>query len=84
MTHLVKNFTLSDDYVRLQRLTRIISGKYSEKTAASLGTLINDLVETGKSLLLLGRPGVGKTTALREIARVLADDLNKRVVSASN
>lgn len=43
-------------------------------------TLINDLVETGKSLLLLGRPGVGKTTALREIARVLADDFNKRVV----
>jgi nucleoside-triphosphatase THEP1 len=29
---------------------------------------------------MLGRPGVGKTTALREIARVLADDLNKRVV----
>jgi stage III sporulation protein SpoIIIAA len=43
-------------------------------------TLIRDLVETGKSLLLLGRPGVGKTTALREIARVLADDLGKRVV----
>ncbi|BFM40665.1 R3H domain-containing nucleic acid-binding protein [Synechocystis sp. LKSZ1] len=43
-------------------------------------TMIQDLVETGESLLLLGRPGVGKTTALREIARVLADDLNKRVV----
>lgn len=43
-------------------------------------TMIQDLVETGKSLLLLGRPGVGKTTALREIARVLADDLHKRVV----
>lgn len=43
-------------------------------------TLIQDLVETGKSLLILGRPGVGKTTALREIARVLADDLHKRVV----
>jgi len=43
-------------------------------------SLIQDLVETGQSLLLLGRPGVGKTTALREIARVLADDLNKRVV----
>jgi stage III sporulation protein SpoIIIAA len=43
-------------------------------------TLIQDLIETGKSLLLLGRPGVGKTTALREIARVLADDLGKRVV----
>ncbi|NJL48360.1 MAG: AAA family ATPase [Leptolyngbyaceae cyanobacterium SM2_5_2] len=42
--------------------------------------LIRDLVETGKSILMLGRPGVGKTTALREIARVLADDLQKRVV----
>ncbi|MEM1366767.1 MAG: R3H domain-containing nucleic acid-binding protein [Cyanobacteria bacterium P01_H01_bin.15] len=42
--------------------------------------LINDLVESGKSLLMLGRPGVGKTTALREIARVLADDFHKRVV----
>ena len=43
-------------------------------------TMINDLVESGKSILMLGRPGVGKTTALREIARVLADDLGKRVV----
>lgn len=43
-------------------------------------TMINDLVETGQSILMLGRPGVGKTTALREIARVLADDLGKRVV----
>ncbi len=42
--------------------------------------MIRDLVETGQSILLLGRPGVGKTTALREIARVLADDLEKRVV----
>ncbi|HEY9695922.1 MAG TPA: R3H domain-containing nucleic acid-binding protein [Trichocoleus sp.] len=42
--------------------------------------MIRDLVETGQSILMLGRPGVGKTTALREIARVLADDLNKRVV----
>ena len=43
-------------------------------------TMIRDLVETGRSILMLGRPGVGKTTALREIARVLADDLHKRVV----
>ncbi|MEM8501735.1 MAG: R3H domain-containing nucleic acid-binding protein [Cyanobacteria bacterium P01_D01_bin.1] len=43
-------------------------------------TMIRDLVETGNSILMLGRPGVGKTTALREIARVLADDLMKRVV----
>ncbi len=42
--------------------------------------MIRDLVEQGRSMLLLGRPGVGKTTALREIARVLADELNKRVV----
>lgn len=42
--------------------------------------LIRDLVESGRSILMLGRPGVGKTTALREIARLLADDLNKRVV----
>ncbi|MGK7896854.1 MAG: R3H domain-containing nucleic acid-binding protein [Xenococcus sp. (in: cyanobacteria)] len=49
---------------------------------AVFGTIvmIRDLVETGESILLLGRPGVGKTTALREIARVLADDLEKRVV----
>jgi stage III sporulation protein SpoIIIAA len=49
---------------------------------AVFGTIgmIRDLVETGRSILLLGRPGVGKTTALREIARVLADDLHKRVV----
>ena len=43
-------------------------------------SMIRDLVESGKSILMLGRPGVGKTTALREIARVLADELEKRVV----
>jgi stage III sporulation protein SpoIIIAA len=42
--------------------------------------IIQDLVESGESILLLGRPGVGKTTMLREIARVIADDLHKRVV----
>ncbi|NJK29322.1 MAG: AAA family ATPase [Acaryochloris sp. SU_5_25] len=49
---------------------------------AVLGTteIIRDLVESGRSILMLGRPGVGKTTALREIARVLADDFLKRVV----
>ena len=49
---------------------------------AIFGTIgmIRDLVEIGQSILMLGRPGVGKTTALREIARVLADDLHKRVV----
>jgi stage III sporulation protein SpoIIIAA len=42
--------------------------------------IIRDTVETGKSILLLGRPGIGKTTKLREVARVLADALGKRVV----
>ncbi len=42
--------------------------------------IIRDIVESGRSILLLGRPGIGKTTKLREVARVLADELNKRVV----
>lgn len=42
--------------------------------------LLRDLIETGQSLLILGRPGVGKTTKLREMARVLADDFQKRVI----
>ena len=42
--------------------------------------IIRDLVESGKSLLLLGKPGTGKTTLLRETARVLGDELRKRVV----
>jgi stage III sporulation protein SpoIIIAA len=42
--------------------------------------LIRDVVEQGRSILILGRPGVGKTTLLREAARVVADELGKRVV----
>ena len=42
--------------------------------------ILEDLIQSGKSVLLLGRPGIGKTTMLREAARVLADDLKKRVV----
>ncbi|MCC7119335.1 MAG: AAA family ATPase [Anaerolineales bacterium] len=40
--------------------------------------IIRDIIESGKSVLILGRPGVGKTTMLREAARILAE--NKRVV----
>ncbi|HTC85303.1 MAG TPA: AAA family ATPase, partial [Candidatus Acidoferrum sp.] len=49
---------------------------------AVFGTIeiIGDFVESGKSILIMGRPGIGKTTMLREAARVLADDLGKRVV----
>ena len=42
--------------------------------------ILRDVIEAGQSILLLGRPGVGKTTLLREAARVLAEDLNKRVI----
>jgi stage III sporulation protein SpoIIIAA len=49
---------------------------------AVYGTIrvIEDLILSGSSILFLGRPGVGKTTMLREVARVLADDASKRVV----
>ncbi|MFC1903639.1 R3H domain-containing nucleic acid-binding protein [Chloroflexota bacterium] len=49
---------------------------------AVFGTIkvIEDLIQSGKSVMLLGRPGVGKTTMLREVARVLADGFNKRVI----
>jgi stage III sporulation protein SpoIIIAA len=42
--------------------------------------VVEDLAMSGKSVLLVGRPGVGKTTILRELARVLADSARKRVV----
>jgi stage III sporulation protein SpoIIIAA len=42
--------------------------------------IIRDIVVSGQSLLLLGKPGVGKTTMLREVARILADESRKRVV----
>jgi stage III sporulation protein SpoIIIAA len=49
---------------------------------AVFGTVevIRDVIDDGRSVLLLGRPGVGKTTLLREAARVVGDDLGKRVV----
>lgn len=60
----------------------VIIGLTCRVGRAIFGTIemIRDLVEMGKSILLLGRPGMGKTTALREIARVLADETHKRVV----
>jgi stage III sporulation protein SpoIIIAA len=46
--------------------------------------IIQDIVESGKSLLILGRPGVGKTTLLREAARILAESRRVIVVDTSN
>ncbi len=42
--------------------------------------IIMDIVQAGKSILMLGRPGRGKTTKLREVARVMSEELQKRVV----
>jgi stage III sporulation protein SpoIIIAA len=42
--------------------------------------IIRDIVEAGRSILMLGRPGVGKSTKLREVARILSDEFKKRVV----
>lgn len=49
---------------------------------AIFGTIdiIRDVIESGKNILLLGPPGIGKTTKLRESARVLSDEFDKRVV----
>ncbi len=46
--------------------------------------IIQDIIETGKSVLLLGRPGVGKTTLLREAARILAESKRVVIVDTSN
>jgi stage III sporulation protein SpoIIIAA len=46
--------------------------------------IIRDIVESGRSVLLLGRPGVGKTTMLREVARVLSDKKRVVIVDTSN
>jgi stage III sporulation protein SpoIIIAA len=53
---------------------------------AVYGTIdvIRDIVESGKSIVLLGRPGVGKTTMLREVARVLAEKKRVVIVDTSN
>src|SRR6266540_4345017 len=59
-----------------------IVGLTSRVGRAVYGTIaiVRDLVESGRSILMMGKPGVGKTTLLREAARVLADDLGKRVI----
>jgi stage III sporulation protein SpoIIIAA len=60
----------------------LINGLTCRVGRAVFGTIsgIRDLLESEKSILILGKPGVGKTTIIREIARVLADEMEKRVI----
>jgi len=60
----------------------IINGLTCRVGRAIFGTIcvIRDLLEYKQSILILGKPGVGKTTIIREIARVLSDEMEKRVI----
>lgn len=60
----------------------VISGMTCRVGRAVFGTVgvVRDLLESEKSILLLGKPGVGKTTIIREMARVLSDEMEKRVI----
>src|SRR5262245_63884908 len=89
--HRVGAFT-QDNRAGIERTLHRISGIRNRRETivgltcrvgrAVYGTVdvLRDVVESGKSLLLLGRPGVGKTTLLRESARVLSTELTKRVI----
>src|SRR5271157_1017498 len=46
--------------------------------------IIQDIIESGESILILGRPAVGKTTLLREAARILAESRRVIIVDTSN
>ena len=91
VTHRVGAFT-QDNRAGIERTLHRISAIRNRRDVvvgltcrvgrAVFGTvdILRDVIESGKSLLLLGRPGVGKTTLLREGARVLSTELVKRVI----
>ena len=60
----------------------LINGLTCRVGRAIFGTIsvIRDLLESGHSILVLGKPGIGKTTIIREIARVLSEEMEKRVI----
>ena len=66
----------------LRNRSGVIIGLTCRVGRAVTGTIdiLRDIILNGQSVLLLGAPGIGKTTMLRECARVLADDCGKRVV----
>jgi stage III sporulation protein SpoIIIAA len=91
VTHRVGAFT-EDNRAGIERTLHRISALRNRRNQiigltcrvgrAVYGTVdvLRDVIESGKSLLLLGRPGIGKTTLLRESARVLSMELKKRVI----
>jgi stage III sporulation protein SpoIIIAA len=91
VTHRVGSFT-QDNRAGIERTLHRISAIRNRREnivgltcrvgRAVFGTadILRDVIESGKSLLLLGRPGVGKTTLLRESARIISTELNKRVI----
>jgi stage III sporulation protein SpoIIIAA len=91
VTHRVGAFT-EDNRAGIERTLHRISALRNRRNQiigltcrvgrAVYGTVdvLRDMIESGKSLLLLGRPGIGKTTLLRESARVLSIELHKRVI----
>ena len=60
----------------------LINGLTCRVGRAMFGSIsvIRDLLQYEKSILILGKPGVGKTTIIREIGRILADEMEKRVI----
>ncbi len=86
----------ADNRAGLERTLHRISGIRNRRGAvvgltcrvgrAVYGTIdiIQDLIESGKSILLLGKPGIGKTTMLRESARILAESKRVIIVDTSN
>lgn len=86
----------ADNRAGIERTLHRISAIRNRRTAvvgltlrvgrAIYGTvdIIQDIVESGKSVLILGRPGVGKTTLLREAARIIAETKRVVIVDTSN
>jgi stage III sporulation protein SpoIIIAA len=86
----------ADNRAGIERTLHRISAIRNRRTAvvgltlrvgrAVYGTvdIIQDIIESGKSVLILGRPGVGKTTILREAARILAEQKRVVIVDTSN
>ncbi|HVF24504.1 MAG TPA: AAA family ATPase, partial [Anaerolineales bacterium] len=86
----------ADNRAGIERTLHRISAIRNRRTAvvgltlrvgrAVYGTvdIIQDMIESGKSVLILGRPGVGKTTLLREAARILAESKRVVIVDTSN